>query len=202
MAGPTAIFVPNRQTYDLSKEQKSISNVITYMGQPEPINHRTYVNRGFGYSEISARDVKNGNYVKFSTDVGDKSEPTPTPTQDDSVSSSGIISGEIMRQLGSSLFNFSFGDTGKGESISNTCANSASACSDKQQNIKSLADQVTINTNTPKAFHESCRYNIKNLANMSAIQLRVRIPNKYLDVAKKHVKKYRSIRLRRSGRWL
>ena len=181
MAGPTAIFVPNRQTYDLSKEQKSISNVITYTGQPEPINHRTYVNRGFGYSEISARDVKNGNYVKFSTDVGDKSEPTPTPTQDDSVSSSGIISGEIMRQLGSSLFNFSFGDTGKGESISNTCANSASACSDKQQNIKSLADQVTINTNTPKAFHESCRYNIKNLANMSAIQLRVRIPDKYLN---------------------
>ena len=178
-AGPTAIFVPNRQTYDLTKEQKKIINVVTYMGQPEPVSHRTYVNRGFGYSEISARDVEKGNYVKFSSDVGDKSEPTPT--QDDSVSSSGIISGEIMRQLGSSLFNFSFGDTGKGESISNTCANSASACSDKQQNIKSLSDQVTINTNTPKAFHESCIYNIKNLANMSAVQLQIRIPDQYLN---------------------
>lgn len=178
-AGPSAIFVPNRHTYDLTKEQKKIKNVVTYIGQPEPVSHRTYVNRGFGYSEISARDVKKGKYVKFSSDISDKSEPIPT--QDDSVFSSGIISDEIIRQLEGSLFNFSFGDSGKGQNISNTCANSASACSDKQQNIKSLTDLVTINTNTPKAFHESCRYNIKNLVNMSAVQLQIRIPDQYLN---------------------
>lgn len=185
-AGPTAILVPDKARVKFTKEQTAITNVVRYLGNPEPVSHRTYVTRGFGYSEISARDIQKGNYMKMSSDITDKEELDPTkPSAEDNIPDYSMSSSAIMQAISKAvpnkMFNFDFSSGGKGKNTNNTCSTAASASDKQTAPIRSLSDQVIINTNTPKAFHESCRYNVKNLANMSAVQLNVRVPEKYLN---------------------
>lgn len=181
--GPSAIFIPNdEKTVSLTKEQKTIKNIIKYSGKPEAVSHRTYVNRNFGYSEISVKDIKSGKYFKFGSDVMDTNED-------------GGISDEIFGfgapRGGTNTFSFKdsisklgaklkFGKKNKNSGKGNTCASGEGIEGRKEPTIKDLSEQLVINTDTPKAFHEVCKHNTKNLVNMSAVQLQLRVPEQYI----------------------
>ena len=57
-AGPKAIFQPARYGA-LGRKQKA-TKVIPYVGNPQPVSFKTYVNRAAGYTQVNLKDTTTG----------------------------------------------------------------------------------------------------------------------------------------------
>lgn len=170
--GPAAVFVASdSQLTKIMKERKNTPNVIRYVGKPEPISHRTYINRMFGYSEISARHIKDGNWAKFGSDMADNSDS----------GKSEFVSENYFSPLYQKPKWFQIK---KKKEFENTCSTTQAKKRRKDSTVRNTSEQVVVDNDVPKSFHEASKYNVKQLANMSAVQLRLRVPEQYLNQVK------------------
>ena len=190
MAGPTTLFVPaDLPDTGLSKAQKRILNKVRYSGDANPVSFRTYTDRTMGYTEINARDINKGTYSIFSSDIGDITDKDIDGDEKNfnaiqsaikGTSPASSVVGAINNFENTSKKKFQFK---KKKTKVKTGATDESMIKSplSKSSVVRTTQQVVIGSDTPKAFHESCLHNKQNLTNMSAFQLKVRVPDQYLD---------------------
>lgn len=160
--GPKAIFSPATDGA-MGKMQKA-KQIIPYIGNPEPISFKPFINRTCGYTQINAKDVKSGKFCTLSSDLEAQK----------------LKSGKSKKYKSffNNLFKKKKSETGDSTNkLATSQANEARTSS----HVSDTTQRVYLGEDIPKAYHEVCIHNKNNLINMSAVQLQLRVEGTYVN---------------------
>ena len=171
---PVATFQPAR--YGALGRKQRATKVIPYIGNPQPISFKTYVNRVGGYTQVNMKDSVTGESNTLAVDIeGQTVKPWIIARTKTFFSNN--ISGKIGNLINKVKKNKAVGSKIQTNTLATTQANEARVGS----HVKTTAQTRVVNENNTVDYHEVELHNKYNLINMSAVQIQLRVEGTYLN---------------------